>query len=164
MTLAWSGIGMYRNTGQDMTNPRMPERYLLTMPDFPDTPWNFASWIPHVVVINLGTNDFDGGDPGTPYVDTYVQFVTDMRGRYPDALIYLATSPMLGDPEHGQEAAYLQDVIDQRAAQGDTNLKIMDFVTQDQADGLGCDWHPNLVTHQKMSVVMTAAIQADLGW
>ena len=105
-----------------------------------------------------------GGDPGQPFVDVYVGFVTDMRGRYPDALIYLATSPMLGDPEHTAQRAYLQTVIDRRGAQGDSRLKVLEFATQNSADGLGCDWHPNLVTHQKMATVMTAAIRADLGW
>ena len=164
VTIAWTGIGMYRNAGQDMGNPRMPHLYLLTRPDLPHSGWDFASWIPHAVVINLGTNDFIGGDPGRPYVDAYVKFVTDMRGRYPDALIYLATSPILREPAHSGQAAHLQDVISQRAAQGDNNLKILDFATLDPADGLGCDRHPNLVSHQKMSVEMTAAIKVDLGW
>jgi hypothetical protein len=164
VTLAWSGIGMYRNGGGDMSSPRMPERYLLTMPDVANSVWNFANYVPHAVVINLGTNDFSGGDPGQPFVDAYVGFVTDMRGRYPDALIYLATSPMLGDPDHTTHRAHLQAVIDRRGTQGDSRLKILEFATQNSADGLGCDWHPNLVTHQKMATAMTAAIRADLGW
>jgi hypothetical protein len=164
ITLAWSGIGMYRNSGGDMTAPRMPERYLLTMPDFPNGKWDFSSWIPNAVVINLGTNDFSGGDPGQPYVDAYLTFVTDMRGRYPDAMLYLATSPMLGDSDQGVQKAHLQSVISQRQALGDSKLKLLEFATQDQADGLGCDWHPNLITHQKMALVMTAAIKSDLGW
>jgi len=164
VTLAWSGIGMYRNGGGDMASPRMPERYLLTMPDFPNTAWNFANYVPHVVVINLGTNDFSTGDPGQPFVDAYVAFVTSMRGRYPDALIYLATSPMLGDPEHTTQRTHLQAVITRRGTQGDSRLKLLEFAIQNQADGLGCDWHPNLVTHQKMATAMTTALRADLGW
>ena len=54
-------------------------------------------------------------DPGQPFVDAYLKFVTDMRGRYPDAMVYLATSPMLADPQHTQQRAYLQAVIDARA-------------------------------------------------
>jgi hypothetical protein len=164
VTIAWSGIGMYRNSGGDTASPRMPERYLLTMPDFPNTAWNFANYVPHGVVINLGTNDFSTGDPGQPFVDAYVGFVTDMRGRYPNALIYLATSPMLGDPDHTTQRTRLQAVIDRRGTQGDSRLKLLEFATQNSADGLGCDWHPNLVTHQKMATAMTAALRADLGW
>ena len=164
VTLAWSGIGMYRNNDGGTTDT-MPTRYLLTLPaSTPTGAWNFASFVPQVVVINLGTNDFAPGDPGGAFVTAYLQFVTDLRGRYPDALVYLATSPMLGDPEHGQQRTYLQSVIDQRATQGDTNLRLLEFATQDTSDGIGCDWHPNLLTHQEMAAVMTAAIQADLGW
>ena len=163
ITLAWSGIGMYSNFGGDTSSPRMPERYLLSMPDFPNTPWDFTSWIPHAVVINLGTNDFSNGDPGQPFVDAYAQFVTNMRARYPSALIYLGVSPMLGGSSYASLKTHLQSVMALRAAQGDTNLKLMEFTT-DPNDGYGCDWHPSLATHQKMAAVMVSSLQADLGW
>jgi hypothetical protein len=163
ITLAWSGIGMYRN-GDGTTADTMPSRYLLTMPASSTTAWNFASYVPQAVVINLGTNDFAAGDPGQAFVNAYVQFVTDLRGRYPGAIVYLATSPMLSEPQHGQQRTYLQAVISARATAGDTNLRLLEFATQVAADGLGCDWHPNLVTHQKMAVAMTDALHTDLGW
>ena len=38
-------------------------------------------------------------------------------------------------------------------------------LTQDMAaDGVGCDYHPSLKTHQKMADKMTAALRADLAW
>jgi hypothetical protein len=164
ITLAWSGIGMVSNSGGDTTSPHMPQAYPLTMPDFPDKTWDFSKWIPQAVVINLGTNDFSAGDPGQPFVDAYLKFVTDMRGRYPTTLLYLATSPMMDGADKTQQKVYLQSVINTRAGAGDTKLKLLEFASQSQADGLGCDWHPNTVTHQKMAAVLTAALKADLGW
>ena len=64
---AWSGFGMYENCcGGDTIMPDIYERTLATIPSanpndphgtIKDNLWNFKSWIPDIVVINLGTND-----------------------------------------------------------------------------------------------------------
>jgi lysophospholipase L1-like esterase len=165
-TEAWSGIGMVRNSNGDMVNPRMPERYPRTLPakDTTNT-WDFSKYIPDAVVINLGTNDFSTGDPGMVFQTTYTTFVTDLRGHYPKARIFLAVGPMLGGTSYNQAKAYLNGVIATRSTAGDKNLTLLEFGTQDGAnDGLGCDSHPSLTTHQKMSVKLVAALKADLGW
>ncbi len=46
--------------------------------------WDFSLYQPHVVVINLGTNDFGPADPGTPFETAYVSFVQAIRTKYPD--------------------------------------------------------------------------------
>jgi hypothetical protein len=59
----------------------------------------------------------------------------------------------------------LQGAIDLRAKRSDLNIAIIDFGTQDvQHDGVGSDWHPNLVTHQKMADKLAAQIKQDLSW
>jgi lysophospholipase L1-like esterase len=163
VTLAWSGIGMYRNSGGDMASLRMPERYLRTMPDF-EPLWDFSRYVPHVVVIALGTNDFSTGDPGAPFEQAYADFVAELRGRYPEAFVYLANSPMLDSTQQATLAGYLQTLITEREGLGDQRIKLLPFATQLASDGIGCDWHPNLVTHQKMADLLVAAIREDLGW
>ncbi|HWZ91414.1 MAG TPA: SGNH/GDSL hydrolase family protein [Polyangiaceae bacterium] len=165
-TEAWSGIGMVSNSGGDTTNPRMPERYLETLPATDKTAtWDFSKFIPDAVVINLGTNDFSKADPGMIFQTTYTTFVTDLRGHYPKARLFLAVGPMLGGDQYTAAKGYLNGVIAARASAGDKNLVLLEFGTQDGAqDGLGCDGHPTLATHQKMSVKLVAALKADLGW
>jgi lysophospholipase L1-like esterase len=164
-TEAWSGIGMVSNSGGDTTNPTMPERYAKTLPvkDTADT-WDFSKYVPDAVVINLGTNDFSKADPGMNFQTTYTSFVTMLRGHYPNARIYLAVGPMLGGSQYTQAKTYLNGVISTRAGAGDKNLALLEFGTQDPADGLGCDSHPSLKTHQKMADKLDAALKADLGW
>ncbi len=163
-TEAWSGIGMLRNNDNSTTGT-MPERYGRTLPvkDTTDT-WDFSKFVPDAVVINLGTNDFAMGDPGMAFQTTYTTFVTRVRGYYPKARIYLAVGPMLSGTSYTAAKNYLNGVISARAAAQDTNLALLEFGTQDAADGLGCDYHPSLTTHQKMADKLVAALKADLGF
>ncbi len=165
VTLAWSGIGMYSNSGGDLAPPHMPEQYLLTMPDFVDGTWDFTQYTPEVVVIALGTNDFSSGDPGEGFQAAYTEFVSDLRGRYPDAFVYLATSPMMSGSDQDQLTEYLNAIIAERQGLNDDRIELLPFASQDEAvDGLGCGWHPSRATHQKMATLMVQTIREDLGW
>jgi len=162
-TEAWSGIGMLRNYEGGTTNV-MPDRYPRTLPDRATSTWDFTKFIPNAVVINLGTNDFAQGDPGAPFQAAYTKFVTDLRGHYPAARFFLALGSMLSGESYTKAGTYLKAVIAERAAAGDKNLTLLEFGSQDSADGLGCDYHPSLKTHQKMADKLTAALKADLAW
>jgi len=163
-TEAWSGIGMLRNY-EGTTADVMPDRYPRTLPERADSIWDFSKFIPDAVVINLGSNDFAKGDPGVGFQAAYLKFVSELRVHYPSARFFLAFGTMLRPADYGKVAAYLKAVIAARANAGDTNLSLLEFPPQDgNADGLGCDYHPSLKTHQKMADKLRAALVADLGW
>jgi lysophospholipase L1-like esterase len=163
-TEAWSGIGMYREYG-GATTDQMPVRFLRAIPTDAASTWDFSSYVPHAVVINLGTNDFSTGDPGAPFATAYETFVTDLRGHYPDARFYLAVGPMLSGANYDAAKAHLENVIAARAADGDTNLGLIEFSPIDQAsEGLGCDYHPTIATNERMADTLVARLRADLGW
>jgi lysophospholipase L1-like esterase len=163
-TEAWSGIGMFRNY-EGTTSDVMPDRYPRTLPERATSTWDFGRFVPDAVVINLGTNDFAKGDPGAPFQAAYLKFVSELRSHYPSARFFLALGPMLGSDDYGKAMAYLKAVIQERASAGDKNLTLLEFGIQDgAADGLGCDYHPSLKTHQKMADKLQAALAADLGW
>ena len=163
-TEAWSGIGMYREYGGS-TSEQMPVRFLRAIPTDAASTWDFASYVPHAVVINLGTNDFSGGDPGAPFTSAYETFVTDLRGRYPAARFYLAVGPMLSGANYDAAKAHLQSVIAARAGDGDTNLALLEFSPIDQgAEGLGCDYHPTIATNERMADTLVSRLRADLDW
>src|SRR5262249_32171636 len=131
-SIAWSGIGVYRNNGGDMTN-LMPVQFEKVTPTENTNPWTFDTYTPDVVVVNLGTHHFATGDPGQPYVDAMPAFVAQIRGHYPNAWIVLASSPMLGEPDHTTEDMYLQSVVANGTA--DAKLAFLDIPTQLDADG-----------------------------
>lgn len=163
-TEAWSGIGMYRGYGGSMTD-QMPVRFLRTIPTDEASVWDFTQYVPDAVVINLGTNDFSVGDPGAPFEEAYEAFLADLRGRYPDARFYCAVGPMLSGDTYNAAKAHLENVIAARAADGDDNVGLIEFSPIDQAtEGIGCDYHPNVATNERMADTLVARLRADLGW
>ena len=56
-----------------------------------DTLWDFNSWLPEVVCVNLGVND---NPLPTDFTIRYVTFVQQIRVKYPNAFIFLLTGMM----------------------------------------------------------------------
>jgi lysophospholipase L1-like esterase len=160
--ISWSGIGMYRSY-DGSTDDQMPVRFDLTLAEDLSSKWDF-SWTPDVVVISLGTNDFAPGDPGQPYVDAYIGFTEKVRGHYPNAYILCAVGSVLGGDPRTKAIEYTQSVITARKAAGDMKIGFVDLGVQDLADGLGCDWHPNIVTNEKMAAKLVTGIKEAVGW
>ena len=164
--VAWSGIGMYRNYGvSGASADAMPAVYARILASTATSTWDFAKWQPHVVVINLGTNDAStNGDPGAPYETAYLGFVRALRQKYPNAHLLLTIGPMLDGANLTAIKGHLQKVISTRAGEGDTKMSFLEFPVQQQADGYGCDYHPSPTTNAKMATLLTAEVKARLGW
>ncbi len=167
--IAYSGKGIYRNNGGDMTD-LMSALYLRTFADDPASTNDFASYTPDVVVIDLGTNDFAAGDPGQPFVDAYDAFVQSLRARWPNAFVVVASSPMISDAYPAGQMqrtiahGYLTQVVALAAARGDTKVSYVEIAEQDPADGYGCGYHPSAITQQKMATALAAHIHSITGW
>jgi lysophospholipase L1-like esterase len=126
-----------------------------------DLRWDFASWIPDAVVINLGTNDFGLGDPGAGFGDAYQTFVRRVRANYPAAHILCTFGPMMSAEQVMKARGYVDAMI---ATLGDARVTYFDYPTQDPANGYGCDWHPSRATNQLMADRLTAELRRLLGW
>jgi lysophospholipase L1-like esterase len=166
-TIARSGWGMYRDN-QNGTSGVLSSVYENALGTDSTSVWSFAPKA-SVVVINLGTNDWAKGDPGTPYEKAYVSFIAKVRSHYPDAWIFLTIGSMLGDPELTQVKTRFANVIASvTAATGDKKLATFDFGTQNTgADGsvpTGCDWHPNVADHKRMAGILQQQLKDKLGW
>jgi hypothetical protein len=162
--IAYSGKGAYRDYGGN-TNDQMPVLYERTFAEDGNVQWDFSSWKADVVVLNLGTNDFAKGDPGQAYVDAYAGMVKQIRGHYPEAYIVCAVGSMLGGGNLTQDITYVKGVVAAANTGGDAKVSFVDLGEQDgNTNGLGCDYHPSLKTHQIMADTLTAAIMALTGW
>jgi hypothetical protein len=165
-TIARSGWGIVRDANGDMGNV-LPSVYGDTVGTMSTPAWPFTRKA-NVVVVNLGTNDFAKGDPGTPYEAAYVDFLKVVRSHYPDAWLFLTIGSMLGDPALGQAKGHLAAVVKARTDGGDTKITTFDFGTQNLgADGTvptGCNWHPSAAEHQRMAGILKAQLQQKLGW
>jgi lysophospholipase L1-like esterase len=161
--LAYSGMGLMRDYGGSTGN-QMNVRAGLTLADDPTSAWSFAGAPPDVVVILLGTNDFFPGDPGAPFQSAYVALVRQLRGRYPDAHVVCALSPLLTRGARTQARAYIEGAVTELTTAGDARVTYLEFDEPEPGDGYGCDYHPSLATHRKMAAKLAEAIQAVTGW
>jgi lysophospholipase L1-like esterase len=161
---AVSGIGMLRNYGGE-TEGTMPEVYGRAVANDPSSVWDH-SFVPDVIVVSLGTNDFAGGkgDPGVAFRDSYVAFLTKLRATHPQAQIVAATSPMLSAPNRTMLRAYLEAAIAARFTAGESKLTLLEIDEQGFADGLGCGYHPSQTTHQKMAARLVAHVRTLMAW
>ena len=162
--IAFSGKGAYRDYGGS-TEDQMPVLYERTFADDAGKLWDFSSWKADVVVVNLGTNDFAKGDPGQAYIDAYGGLVKQVRGHYPDAYIVCAVGSMLGGGDLAKGLGYVKGVVAAAGMANDKKVSFVDLGQQDgDVDGLGCDYHPSLKTHQKMADTLVVAVKAVAGW
>jgi lysophospholipase L1-like esterase len=181
---AVSGIGLVRNYSSSFDARPMPDVYDLTFPEMIEgntwdmTVWDTSRFVPDVVVVTLGTNDFSPGDnpPTSPrsnmvvadYVTAYEAFLQTLRTDYPNAEIFALSSPMLGDGwpnptdtfASDLRASVLQVAADLNAA-GDTRVHA--FVTSQLSPGLGCGTHPNTAQHQMLGLELAAELRETLG-
>jgi hypothetical protein len=167
-TIAWSGKGVVCNYGDDPTScvDPMPLYFDRTLPDRADSVWDFSRFQPQAVVINLGTNDFSTTvDPAEQeFVDAYVTLLERVRAAYPEALILCTVGPLLGGADLTTAQAYIASAVQQRTEAGDASVQTFDLAPQNPADGLGCDYHPSLRTHEIMADVLTGVLGTELGW
>lgn len=161
VAISYSGYGMYRDYTGDTTK-NMPDRYGRVIADDPSSTWTW-SYRPDVIVIELGTNDFNPGDPGQPYVDAYISFVKQLHERFVRVPILLATSPMA---EGDKRVAMHDALLAVSAAMSAEHIPgtIVDLAEQAAGDGYGCDHHPSTKTQRKMAAALVAAIRTETGW
>jgi lysophospholipase L1-like esterase len=170
-TVCWSGRGVIRNYDGSTTGT-MPELFELALPAAPPVPWSFAAAPPpDAVVINLGTNDFLGGN-GQPldlaaFEDAYVRFARRVREVYPRAFVLVTTSPMLhaepspSGPGTVRDLAKtrLEHVVARRTAEGDTRIELIRL--DDESSHWGCDYHPDSAMNARISARLEPALRAQ---
>jgi lysophospholipase L1-like esterase len=157
-TVARSGWGMVRDITGNPTGV-MSSVYGNALGTEGDPPWNFQRK-PDAVVINLGTNDSNKGDPGKPYEDAYLAFLRVVRGHYPRAWIFMTMGPMTNEPMLTQMRTHLKTVATSFA---DDHVVVVDLPMQDLTS-TGCDYHPNVAGDSAMTGVLATAIRERLGW
>ncbi|HEV8245227.1 MAG TPA: GDSL-type esterase/lipase family protein [Polyangiaceae bacterium] len=163
MTMAWSGIGMYRSH-DGWTEDQMPVIYPRTIAIDKGSAWDFSAFEPGAVIIHLGTNDFAQGDPGPRFVATYLDFAASVRRHYPSARMYCALSPMLPRGSRVRLASYLAEVVSTRRGAGDGNVAVIEVARPSAEEGWACDYHPSAATHVTMARLLARTLEADLGW
>lgn len=156
--IAWSGKGMFHNYGND-PSAKMPELFPRTIGAEAKDDWDFSSWKPEVVVINLGTNDWNGGVDTTAEIESfkaaYRAFIDKLVVYYPGVVVYGIGNAIVGKTH----TAAVQAVMDSYQS---SDRRYLLFSIK-SSEGQGC-YHPSALTHARWADELSAAIRADLGW
>ena len=167
--VAWSGRGVLRN--YDLTTAEaIPALYQRARPEDPQSAWDFSRWAPHAVVINAGTNDFSQvGLEISAFEQRYIELVTEVRRRSPDAFIFCAYPSITDDwPQGVRYGTRSREAMGRvMAALNGAGINRVQLFAWDPAraqDGIGCDYHPSLKTHEAMAAQLRGVISQALGW
>ncbi|RYY75101.1 MAG: electron transporter RnfD [Gammaproteobacteria bacterium] len=133
-----------------------------------DTQWDFSSWTPDVVVINLFQNDSWLTDrehrltpnPGDAQrIQAYVDFVKTIRGKYPKAYIICALGSMDATKKGSKWPGYITTAV-ARLKQENPREK-MDTLF---FEFTGYEAHPRVKHHQANAAKLTAFIKQKMNW
>lgn len=163
----WGIISGYSGDGKKQANSQLPRYYdrlavswsTIDGVDPKVVRWDFNSFVPDIVVVNLGTNDssYTKKDSAkiAEYKAAYVEFLKDIRAKNEKAYIICSLGMM------GQDlcAAVKEAVTEYSSQTGDTRICDLKFANQSFADGIAADWHPSEKTHEKAANLLTAKIK-----
>lgn len=132
-----------------------------------DSRWDFSSWTPHVVVINLFQNDrwlIDNEHRLAPAptdeqrIQAYVDFVGAVRKEYPQAYIVCALGSMDAMEAGSKWPGYVDTAVARLRRSGDKKIDTIFF------EFTGYAGHPRVKQHQAMAAKLTAFIKGKMHW
>jgi lysophospholipase L1-like esterase len=170
--VCFGGRGLIRDWRGRTDVLTAPQFFDLALPeeDGPPPPaWSPEAFVPGVVIVSLGTNDFNLSIGPLPareqFVPAYVAFVRRLRGLYPEAHVFLTEGAIVNDgddPAGPHPRTVLNDYIDA------TIKELADpFVHHPKAShfpGDECNPHPTGEQHRLMAQELEPQIRAVLGW
>ena len=128
-------------------------------PAFESVEWDFTSYVPDVVVVNLGTNDhsYCGQDKTRLdwYKKDYKAFLQTIRKYNPMAKILCC----LGLMEAGDNVRAVKELVDEYQKEtGDNAVFFLELPLQKPENGLVSDYHPTRVSHNLTAELVTQKI------
>lgn len=165
--VSWSGIGVYSCSCPDDAESPNDEWLMPMIYPYTDmgaegslglterTPWDFSSSVPDIIVVNLGTNDYiftkEIPERKENFRRAYGDFLRLLREKNPSVPV-LCTLGMMGGELYPEIEAAVKDT-------GDGNIFTLRLTEQRPEDGIGCEGHPNAVTHRKAAAELTEKIK-----
>lgn len=131
-----------------------------------DSQWDFSSWTPEVVVINLFQNDswlvekrLNPVPTDEQRIQAYIDFVTAVRGKYPNAYLICALGSMDATQQGSKWPGYISTAVSRiKQERHDEKIDTLFF------DFTGYGKHPRVHHHQVNAEKLTTFIKSRMGW
>jgi hypothetical protein len=162
--IAYAGRGVVRDWQGISAVGCAPEYYEYALPDDPNSKWDPNKYMPDVIGICLGNNDFGVGVPDqASYISAYTEFIRKIRRDAPDAYIMLITSPSLTDdpgkvPMRSVQKAYLDEIAGRLV---DKKVRVVNIA---HYEGVPGDWHPSGTAHRAVAGELEPVIRKAMNW
>ena len=152
---AYSGAGIVRNYNGVAPEQNLPILYARAIPGDAASVANDAGWLPQLIVIKLGSNDFstplhagerwaDDAALHADYRASYSRFLAMLIARHPKAhFVLMAHDPFLADVQ----------AVAKDAGRPVTVIRTVNM------ELTGCDWHPSL----KDDIAIADQLEAVIG-
>ncbi|WP_437922135.1 SGNH/GDSL hydrolase family protein [Sphingobacterium sp. LRF_L2] len=161
--IAHSGRGAARNYGDSLTTSRytMKDAMLNSLNSDTTSRYGFDQYIPDLVVINLGSNDFSTAPVPSQkeFQQAYLRIIRQLRRAYGAEVKILCVVSRLEVPVGG----YIADIVGKL---DDNNLYYtasLRGVMNNDSD-MGAAWHPGVRGHQKMATFLVPYIATVMDW
>lgn len=172
----YSGKGFVRNISRPDTDT-MPIIYPRANPVDPTSVWDFSRFVPDVIVVMMGGNDFaigqpvdDGPAPLADFTAAVHAMVATFRVHSPQAHVFLALSPSVSDasPPTTMSRTNLKIAFDaiasERAAAGDARVYSVAPPVAAESELTGCDGHGNAAYHERVARQLAVMVKAHTAW
>ncbi|MDR0330311.1 MAG: hypothetical protein LBH93_01185 [Chitinispirillales bacterium] len=154
--VAMSGKGLVRNWRSPFVAAARPFGmfYGRSVKNDSTARWDFGSWVPHVVAVCFGTNDFSSKPhpPKELFIALYWSFVQEVWARNPEAKVVCVTSAR--EPAR----SYVREFVDAERAAGNERIRFYSFGEVPKRM-CGCDWHPNVEAQAQIGMELAEAIR-----
>ena len=151
--VAYSGKGLYRNWAGDANEgTTLSEMYFRTLADKPDSPWDFSTQIPSIVIINLGSNDFSPPHfaDENMFKAAYRSLLNTIRKNYgTSCYIFCVTGPVLIKDHGDNHDSYVKSIVEEYNTLGDSRMFSYFLSRQTSKSGYGAQWHPSITQSKK---------------
>jgi lysophospholipase L1-like esterase len=167
--VSYGGRGVMRDWQGNIDVNNAPQFFQRTLPDDPASHWDHASYVPDVIVVSLGQNDFSKDLPDeTTYTKAYDSFVGEIRAAYPRAALLLAEVSLQGDTpgtpdraKRDQLRRTLEAVAARRRAGGDQRIV---FAPVRYYPGTPTNAHIVAFQHEQIALELMGPIKSLTGW
>ncbi|WP_445735908.1 SGNH/GDSL hydrolase family protein [Mariniflexile sp.] len=167
--IAHSGLGVVRNYGAknkvSVDRATMPMRFNQILDTDNSLLWDFNSWKPDMLVINLGTNDYST----KPYPDkaifqnTYKSLIEKIQDVYGNIPVFLICGPLIDEPAYTNIKELANDM---KQSNPELNIHFIGIpkALLNSTSDLGSDSHPSYKGQLKMAKHIIPTIATVMDW